>query len=63
MQEKMNDLMTQVKAVKNTNVTNIMALKHNATIALAMATELLQELVDTVADQKKEIRALKKRTK
>lgn len=50
MRQKLQDLMTQVKALKNTGtgLTNILALKHNATLAVGMAVDLIGDLIDAV---------------
>lgn len=55
MIEKLDSLKCQVKALKNTNVTNIISLKHNATVAVAMAVDLIEELTEKVCILEKKL--------
>lgn len=53
IQEKIESLKTQSKALKNTNTMSVISLKHNATVAVALAVDIIQDLADEIADLKK----------
>lgn len=60
IQEKIDDLKRAEVALRNTSIVNMTALKHNASRALQLATELIEEMAAQVEKQAACMKAMKK---
>lgn len=63
MQSKMIELERACKALKNCSIANPVVMKHNATQAIAMACDLIQDLIDSDKDRARQILDLKRQLK
>lgn len=63
IQEKIENLKRAEVALRNTSLVNMAMLKHNASQALELATELITELVDNVERHEAAMRQLLKQVK
>jgi hypothetical protein len=63
MQEKIEELKIQVKALKNSNVMSVVSMKHNATLAVAMAVDIIEEQAAKIAKIERAVSRLKKEAK
>jgi hypothetical protein len=63
MQEKIDELKIQVKALKNTNVMSVVSIKHNATLAVAMAVDIIEDMTAKITKLERAVSRLKKEAK
>lgn len=61
IQDKIEDMKRAGVALRNTSLVNMSMLKYNAGKALELAEEVIQELADDVAKQKKAVQFMAKK--